>query len=95
MKIDTAIQAGSLAVQIQRETDIIARIQLAISEQWPISALEVAAPAEGASQPQGTTLDLLGSVTPTINDIWKINIVSALQAHQDLLASLQAQLDGL
>jgi hypothetical protein len=95
MKIETAEQAAALAAQIRRVTIIIANIQLAINEQWPISALQVSAPAEGSSQPQGIMLDLLGSVTPSINDIWKINIVGALQAHQDLLASLQKQLDAL
>lgn len=95
MKIDTAEQAGSLAVQIRRETDILARIDLAIAEEWPISALQVSAPSEKASQPAGTTLDLLGSTSLPIADLWKIAITTGRQAHQTLLDSLQAQLEAL
>lgn len=95
MKIDTAVTAGQLAAQINAVTAKLAAIDVAINEQWPVSMLRVAAPAQGASQPAGTEVDLLSGSALPIADFWKVAITTARQFHQTELDALNAQLAAL
>lgn len=94
MKLADAVAAGQIAAQIAYETKILAAIDLAISEQWPVSTLKVSAP-KGSVQAEGTELDLLGSASLPIAELWKIAITQARTAHQTVLEELNAQLAGL
>lgn len=95
MKLDAAKAGGILAAKIDAVTLLLANIDIAINEQWPVSALRVAAPPEGASQPAGTEVDLLGSVELPIADFWKTAITMARDLHQTALNDLNAQLENL
>lgn len=93
MKPDTAHQAKTLIEQIDSVTALLVRVDLAITETWPITMLRATAP-DGSSVPAGTTVDLLpeGVATP---DNWKQSISTARNAYQAQLDGLNSQLAAL
>lgn len=95
MKIDSAVRAGQLAAQITAIQQVISRIDIVLSEQWPVSDLLCVAPKEGASFPDGTKINLLAGIDLPIADAWKISVTTARQLHQDKLDALMAELEAL
>lgn len=95
MKPELARSAKPLVTKIDEVEALLAKIDVALAEQWPVRVLRVVAPAEGASQPEGTEVDLLGGVALPIADLWKIALTTARGAHQSVLDELNAQLEAL
>lgn len=94
MKLDVANSAGPLAEKIARLQALIADIDVAIAEKWPISALRVVAPAEGASRPSGAEIDLLpfGRSNEAVS---QLALNTARDVYQQQIDALSAQLDAL
>lgn len=95
MKRDDAIRAGQIAAQITVAERRVSDIDKALAEQWPVSALRVRAPEQGASDPAGTEIDLLAGTSLPIADLWKIALTTARDLHQTTLSGLSAELDAL
>lgn len=85
MKIDTAIQAGQIAAEIQLCENAIAIIEQAQAGNWTVSALSAISPA-GTQQLLISPLD-----QPTSQQAFSF----ALQVYQGMLAALQGQLAAL
>lgn len=94
MKIDAAKAAAPLAAEIDSLVAKLALIDLVINENFPITRMEAMAPAEGASLPAGTVIDLLpgGKGDPTV---WKIVVSQARNDLQTRLGELTKQLEAL
>lgn len=94
MDINTARTAGDIAAQIDKVTALISEVDVVIAENWPVTVVRATAPAEGASRPAGSQVDLLpnGIATP---ESWKFAVSTARQAYQDQLDTLLGQLEAL
>lgn len=94
MKPSVAKSAGAIAAQIDAVTALLAQTDLIIAESWPITNVTATAPAQGSSQPAGTTVNLLpnGVADPSS---WKAAVSSARNAYQSQLDALNAQLAAL
>lgn len=94
MEMDTAQSAAQLVPQIQGLQALLAKIETALTERWPITVLKVAAPAEGASLPEGTTIDLLPAGAAN-NENSQLALTTAQKTYQAQLDVLNAQLAAL
>lgn len=94
MDIKTAHAAAVTAAQIDRVQALLVQVDLVIAENWPLTIIRATAPAEGASQPGGTQVDLLpgGVASP---EAWKLAVSAARTAYQAQLDQLNADLGKL
>lgn len=94
MDLNKARSAISLVAQIDKVQSLLAQVDMVIEENWPLTIIRATAPAEGASQPSGTQVDLLpgGMASP---ESWKTAVSSARTAYQAQLDQLNSDLGKL
>ncbi len=94
MDIDAATRAGDLAAQHKRVSALLADIDMAIKESWPVSNVRVTAPAEGASRSAGTVIDLFPDGKGA-KEIAALILQTTQARYQADLADLAQQLEAL
>lgn len=94
MQIETAKTAAGLASQIEAVQGLIAMINVALAEHWPLTVMKASAPATGASYPGGTPIDLLPA-GPASDANSQLGLQQALSTYQAELDALNAQLAAL
>lgn len=94
MELQQAKSAGDLARAIERVEALIAQVDVAIAEAWPVTVMRASAPAENSSVPAGTSIDLV-PFGPASADNSALALATARATYQAQLDALQAQLAGL
>ena len=94
MDLTTAQQAAEIAQTILILQDVIAKIDIAISEGWSVTSLQATAPATGASVPAGTIVNLL-PLGPADEANSSLGLATAKQTYETKRAELTAQLAAL
>lgn len=93
MDIKAANAAIALVPQIEALAKLIAGIELAIAEKWPVSTLKAWAP-ENSTQSLHTEIDLLVGHEASA-EMSALALDRAMSFYKDKLATLQAQLAAL
>lgn len=94
MDIESAKAGGLIAAQIEQIQKTMILLEKAIAENWPVTTLKAVAPDVGASEPSGTTVDILPNAKASEKDS-QIAMKAAMATYQEQLASLTAQLEAL
>lgn len=94
MKIENARSASALAAKIDAVTTLLAGIDQAISEKWPVSDLKVRAPDTDSISPGGTLLSLVLD-GPLDDEASTLALSTAKTKYTAILADLNAQLVAL